>query len=101
MASIHIFDFARRRHSRIACGPGERLQSPAGFAVDRRDKLYITDAQLGAILVYQPNGKFLRYIGNRKGERLFERPGGIAVDQASGHIYVADPPRNIAGHARC
>jgi len=93
--TIHIFDFARRRHSGIACGPGERLQSPAGLAVDRHDKLYITDAQLGAILVYQPNGKFLRYIGNRKGERLFERPAGIAVDQESGHIYVADPPRNI------
>ena len=92
---IHIFDFARRKLSGIACGPGARLQSPAGLAVDRHDKLYITDAQLGAILVYQPNGKFLRYIGNRKGERLFERPAGIAVDQASGHIYVADPPRNI------
>ena len=57
--------------------------------------MYITDAQLGAILVYNPNGKFRRYIGNRKGKRLFERPAGIAVDRASGHIYVADPPRNI------
>jgi tripartite motif-containing protein 71 len=93
--SMHIFDFLRRKHSRIACGPGERLQSPAGLAVDGHDQLYITDAQLGAILVYHPNGKFLRYIGNRKGERLFERPAGIAVDGASGHIYVADPPRNI------
>jgi len=93
--SIHIFDFTRRRHSRIESGPGERLQSPAGLAVDRYDRLYITDAQLGAILVYRPNGKFRRYIGNRKGERLFERPAGIAVDQASGNIYVADPPRNI------
>jgi DNA-binding beta-propeller fold protein YncE len=93
--SVHIFDFTRRRHSSIACGPGERLQSPAGLAVDGHDQLYITDAQLRAILVYDPNGKFRRYIGNRKGERLFERPAGIAVDQASGNIYVADPPRNI------
>ncbi len=93
--TVQIFDFARRRHSCIVCGPGERLQSPAGLAVDGHDQLYITDAQLGAILVYQPNGRFLRYIGNRKGERLFERPAGIAVDQASGHIYVADPPRNV------
>jgi DNA-binding beta-propeller fold protein YncE len=94
-STVHIFDFARRKHSNIACGPGERLQSPAGLAVDGHGQLYITDAQLGAILVYDPNGKFRRYIGNRKGERLFERPAGIAVDQASGHIYVADPPRNI------
>jgi len=92
--SIHIFDFAKRRHSRIEGGPGERLQSPAGLAVDGHDQLYVTDGQLGVILVYDPNGKFRRYIGNRKGQRLFERPAGIAVDRASGHIYVADPPRN-------
>jgi len=93
--TIHIFNFAKRRHSCITGGPGERLQSPAGLAVDWHDRLYITDAQLGAILVYYPNGKFRRYIGNRKRERMFERPAGIAVDKASGHIYVADPPRNI------
>jgi len=93
--AIHIFDFVRRKHSRIAGGPGERLQSPSGLAVDAHDQLYITDAQLGVILVYDSNGKFRRYIGNRKGERLFEQPAGIAIDPASGHIYVADPPRNL------
>lgn len=93
--SIHIFDFVRRRHLAIAVGPGERLQSPAGLAVDAHDQLYVTDAQLGAVLVYRPHGKFRRYIGNRKGQRMFERPAGIAVDPASGHMYVADPPRNV------
>jgi len=93
--SIHIFDFVRRKHSRIAAGPGERLLVPSGLAVDGHDQLYITDAELGAILVYDATGKFRRYIGNRKGERLFERPAGIAVDSTSGHIYVADPPRNM------
>jgi len=92
--SIHIFDFAKRKHLRIAGGPGERLQVPSGLAIDSQDQFYVTDAQLGAILVYGPNGNFLRSIGTRKGERLFERPTGIAVDPASGHIYVADPQRN-------
>jgi len=93
--SIHIFDFARRKHTRIVTGPGERLLSPAGLAVDKHDHLYVTDEQRGTILVYESNGTFLRFMGNRKGERLFERPAGIAVDQASGHIFVADPPRNV------
>ena len=93
--SMHIFDFVRRKHTRIAGGPDERLHFPSGLAIDGHDQLYITDAQLGAILVYDPNGKFRRYIGNRKGERLFERPAGIAVDSTSGHIYVTDPPRNM------
>jgi DNA-binding beta-propeller fold protein YncE len=89
--SVHVFDFRSRKHSRIKGGD---LQSPTGLAVDGRDQLYVADAQLGAILVYQANGRFRRYIGNRQGERLFERPSGIAIDPASGHIYVADPPRN-------
>ena len=89
--SVHIFDFSRRKHSRIKGGD---LQFPSGLAVDGHDQLYVADAHLGAILVYQANGKFRRYLGNGKGERLFERPGGIAIDPDSGHIYVADPPRN-------
>jgi DNA-binding beta-propeller fold protein YncE len=93
--SIHIFDFAGRKHSRIAGNPGERLQAPSGLAIDGHDQWYVTDAQLGAILVYGPNGKFLRSIGTRRGQRLFARPGGIAVDSASGHIYVADPLQNV------
>ena len=92
--SIHIFDFASRKHSRIAGGPGERLQAPSGLAIDAQDQWYVTDAQRGAILVYAPDGKFLRSIGTGKGERLFAQPTGIAVDSASGHIYVADPPQN-------
>lgn len=93
--SIHVFDFAKRAHSRIVGGPGERLQVPSGVAIDAQDQWYVTDEQLGAILVYGPSGKFLRSIGTRKGQRLFVRPTGIAVDSASGHIYVADPLLNV------
>jgi DNA-binding beta-propeller fold protein YncE len=92
--AIHIFDFKDRKHSRITGGDGTYLQYPSALAIDGRDQMYVTDAYLGAILVYDPNGRLRRYIGNRKGERLFERPSGIAVDPASGNIYVADPPRN-------
>jgi hypothetical protein len=93
--SIHIFDFTRRKYSRIAGGPDKRLRSPSGLAIDGHDQLYVTDAQRGAILVYGSNGKFRRYIGNPQGKRLFERPSGIAVDPASGRIFVADTPRNL------
>jgi len=92
--AVHIFDFKNRKHSRITEGAGTYLQSPSALAVNGHDQLYVADAYLGAILVFQPSGKFRRYIGNREGERLFNRPSGIAIDTTSGHIYVADPPRN-------
>jgi DNA-binding beta-propeller fold protein YncE len=92
--AIHIFDFKSRKHSRITEGGGVYIQSPSALAIDGRDQLYVADAYLGAILVFQPSGKFRRYIGNREGKRLFNRPSGIAIDLSSGHIYVADPPRN-------
>jgi DNA-binding beta-propeller fold protein YncE len=93
--SIHIFDFDRRKTLRIAAGPDNRLHSPNGLATDAQDQLYVTDAQLGAVLVYSPNGKFRRYVGRRQNQRLFLRPAGIAIDPASGHIYVVDPPRSL------
>jgi DNA-binding beta-propeller fold protein YncE len=91
---VHVFDFRNRKHSRITEGAGTYIQFPSALAIDGRDQLYVADAYIGAILVYQPNGRFHRYIGSRTGERLFERPSGIAIDPASDRIYVADPPRN-------
>jgi DNA-binding beta-propeller fold protein YncE len=93
-AKVHIFDFVNRKYSYIATPDGS-LRVPLGVAVDASDNIYVTDAARGMILVFSPGGRLERFIGDGKGEGLFEQPTGIAIDKKRGRIYVADSARHI------
>jgi sugar lactone lactonase YvrE len=92
---VHVFDFEQSKYS-VLNDRGARLRSPTGIAVDRDDSVYVTDSTLGALLVYDSKGKFLRYLGKGEGsETYFEAPMGIAIQAASDHIYVCDSRRHM------
>jgi DNA-binding beta-propeller fold protein YncE len=91
---VHAFDFEQSKYSPLN-DRGTRLRSPSGLAVDREDNVYVTDTALGAILIYDSKGKFLRYLGKVEGESYFASPVGIAIDQATNHIYVCDLDRHM------
>ena len=80
---------------RIAGGPQRRLRLPNGIAVDAADNIYVADSERGLVLVYAPDGKFLRYIGKRGDESLFHYPTAIAIDRNSGRLFVLDSPRHL------
>ena len=67
-----------------------------GDTVDSAHNIYVTDVELGMILVYDRNGRFQRYIGKRDdGEGgFFDRPSGIAIDAKSGRIFLLDTTRH-------
>lgn len=90
--AVHVLDYLGKASFRIVGGPGRRLQTPDGVAVDGDDNIYVSDYQRGMVLVYDSEGRFLRYIGNFKGEGVYEGPGGIAIDRKTGHIYLIDRP---------
>ena len=93
--TVHILDFANRRYSRIDGARGNRMFSPYAIATDANDNVYVTDLVRGRIAVYDAAGKFIRYIGSFKGEGLFERPQSIAIDRATGRIFLADTARDF------
>jgi DNA-binding beta-propeller fold protein YncE len=93
--AIHVFDFARRKYTRIDGTENERILRPYGVAVDGDNNVYVTDLELGVIAVFSAEGKFKNYIGQFKGERGFELPNSVAVDPATNHMYVADTARNF------
>jgi DNA-binding beta-propeller fold protein YncE len=95
--AVHVFDLSANRYFRIQGGENRRLQAPWGIAVDGAHNIYVTDVELGMILVYDRNGRFQRYIGKRDdGEGgCFDRPSGIAIDPKSGRIYVLDITRHM------
>lgn len=93
--SLHVLAYTAKDSFQIVGGPGRRLQSPSGVAVDGDDNIYVSDSMRGVVLVYDPDGKYVRTIGNVGSEGLFEHPTGIAIDRKAGHLYILDPPRHV------
>jgi len=88
--AVHIFDFGRLKYARWG-ESGDRLHNPVSLAVDGHDNLYIVDQNDSTVLVYDAAGKFRRYVGKlRGGESYFSSPAGIAVDRATGRIFISD-----------
>ena len=93
--AVHIFDFARKKYSRLESGKGEDFLSPLGVAVDAKDNIYVTDSQSGKIFVFDADGKFRRFLGSAaKNEGFFKRATGIAIDKQRGELFVADTLRD-------
>lgn len=93
--TVHILDFANKKFLRIDVTKGDRMSFPYAIATDADDKIYVTDLERGRIAVYSPQGKFIRYIGNFKSEGLFQRPESIAIDRATGRIFLVDTSRGF------
>jgi DNA-binding beta-propeller fold protein YncE len=91
--AVHVL--GDRDSFRIAGGPHRRLRLPSAIAVDAADNIYIADSERGLVLVYAPDGKFLRYIGKRGDESLFHSPTALAIDRASGRLFLLDTPRHL------
>jgi DNA-binding beta-propeller fold protein YncE len=69
-----------------------RVSHAAGIAVDQGAAIYVADAQRGNVMIFFPDGTFLR------STRIpplphFSGPLGITVD-AQGDVYVANPAKS-------
>lgn len=92
--AVHILDVARRTH-KLLRGPSDyRLRSPIGVDADAGGRIYVADSAAGRIFVFDPNGVFVRFIGQRKNEGYFKRPTGLALDRASNRIFLTDTLRH-------
>ena len=93
--AVHVLDPMGHISFRIITGKGYRLLHPAGVAVDADDNIYVADSERGMIAVFDPNGGFLHYIGDYKGENDYQSPQAIAIDRKAGRLYLVDTPRNL------
>lgn len=66
------------------------FEKPSGVAVDASSRVYVADAGLERVLVYDAAGAFVRSYGtDGRAEPSFKRPSGAAVD-GTGNVWVAD-----------
>jgi len=84
---LYRFDLPRGKVDNIREAGGVSFLSPSGVVVDKvRQRVLVSDSELGKILVLDPSGRLLAQWAPPEG---FGRPGGLALDRA-GLLYVAD-----------
>ncbi len=84
---VKVFDWPQGRFFRIGEDDPGRLLKPLGIDIDQNGNLFVADATLRAVLVYNRDGKYLRKIG---GENMFDRLSSVTVDPNGARIYVVD-----------
>lgn len=93
---VAVFDVPRRRV--FAFGLREpRLQKPIGLALDARFSVYVADSGRRRIMVYDSLGLLVRQVG---GEKILQRPVGVAVNAEGTRIYAIDRADNDSDEHR-
>ncbi len=92
--AIHVFDFSHSKYSLLEIGR-DRLGSPVSLAVDAHNNLYVVDKAARTVLIYDSAGNFRGHFWTPREESYRDSPVGIAIDKATGLVYVCDRQRHI------
>ena len=84
---VHRFDQAKGDYELVHAEDGSPLASAVGLAVGAAGEVYVTDSALAAVFVIKRGAKAAVRLPLRA---KLVQPTGIAVDRASGRLYVVD-----------
>jgi len=87
---VFVIDPKNKKVSFIGDKPMGRLRLPVGIDIDKRGRVYVSDAKQKRIFVYNKEGKFLGTIGDNEGTGKFKRPAGLVLNEQLGRVYVVD-----------
>lgn len=84
---ISVFDNPQRKFYKIGKEGAGILQMPSGLSVDRVGNLFVADTNANVILVFDPEGKYLRMIG---GSAWFSHLTNVTADPRENRLYAID-----------
>lgn len=88
---VFIFNEKGNQMHQIEGTNKENFQSPIDVKTDEDGNIYISDSILGYVFVFDNTRNFLYKIGNN---HTLKRPTGIAINNLSDQIYIADTLNN-------
>jgi DNA-binding beta-propeller fold protein YncE len=90
---VRIFDLDGNYLGEVGHGKGSGegwLMFPTYLTLDPDGNLYVADTLNSRVSVFDPEGRFVKSVGQRgDGVGMFDKPKGLAFD-AFGNLYVAD-----------
>ncbi|MBI4890653.1 MAG: hypothetical protein HY821_08500 [Acidobacteria bacterium] len=90
-ARLMMFDILGGQYKSIAGSPKVAFQCPSAIDVDRMGMVYVADACLGAVFVFDNDGVFERMlVAKARGPRL-KAPSAILVSPDRKRVFIADP----------
>jgi DNA-binding beta-propeller fold protein YncE len=89
---IQVFSRTGVFRTQIGHLGGGELARPKGLALDSEGHLYMADALLNIVQVFDREGQLLYYFGKDAGVGDFQLPSGIAIDR-NDRIFVVDSYR--------
>jgi len=92
VGAVFIFDPEKKNHVElIGNGRQANLAMIAGLALDDDDRLFVVDAKLHRVLVFNPQHEQVGVFG----AEVLVRPGGMAIDWENRFVYVADTGNDV------
>jgi len=87
---VHYIDMRRRRYERLTrLDAHGTLQQPIGVTTDPEGFIYVSDATLNNVYVFDREGAFVRPLA---GAGVFARPADLAFAPGADLLYVVDVP---------
>lgn len=84
---VAAFDVSNGQFLEIGTERPGLLTKPMGLDVDSQGILYVCDASLKQVLVFDRDGKYLRRFGKAE---MFDRPAGLTVSPEGDRVFVVD-----------
>lgn len=92
VGAVFVFDPDNKDHVEMIANSREaNLPMVAGLALDDDDRLFLTDAKLRHVLVFNPKHQQEAVFGTE----VLVHPGGIAIDSENRFVYVADTGNDV------
>jgi len=91
---VHVFDFSHSKYFLLEKGR-DRFGSPVSLAVDAHNNLYVVDKAARTVIIYDSAGNFRGHFWTPREESYLGSAAGIAIDKATGMVYVCDIQRHI------
>lgn len=84
---VSAFDVRSGKFFEFGIEPPGQLIKPMGLDVDLKGVLYVCDATMKQVLVFDRDGKYLRRFGKAE---MFDRPAGLTVNPQGDRVFVVD-----------